>query len=352
MGVPWDFQSSNLGSSKNWPVIRASIREPLLSPARNISRTWEVSLISTSPYVILVYLCKHLSETFGCRIVAPLAQESFHLVPDLGLVKVPRILLLRILPCSWVWCSRNLVDGRRLLEDLVGEALGGWEDLGVVRADEVLHELLQLLAVHLQKSLRDWNSDRHLRQTDDIRRLWLVWGSSAPCRRSLSGRPREQLRAGTRRCRGSRKCRSQMSLCTWEESLVEMMSGPVSLDQLVRWFFSWCGLVMVWGRRALRSNLHSYIFLHLPTSGLILKTRLLSSKRNASSVFIRHESATSRPVRVSAIWGLCALLCCPGKLYKNQIGKQILASEQNGHQSFLHGVYCELDQSHSLQRDR
>ena len=102
-----------------------------------------------------------------------------------------------------------------------------------------------------------------------IRRLWLIWGCSAPCRRSLSGRPREQLRAGTRRCRGSRKCRSQMSLCTWEESLVEMMSGPVSLDQLVRWFLAdagwwWCEEGEPWGLICIPTS--SYIFLHLASS--------------------------------------------------------------------------------------
>ena len=45
------------------------------------------------------------------------------------------------------------------------------------------------------------------------------------------------------------------------------------------------------------------------------------------------------------MWTCCAKI-------KNEIGKQILASEQNGHESFLHDVYCELDQSRSLQRDR
>ena len=39
IGVPWDFQRMSRGSWRNWSVIRASILDPLLSPARSISRT-------------------------------------------------------------------------------------------------------------------------------------------------------------------------------------------------------------------------------------------------------------------------------------------------------------------------
>ena len=109
-----------------------------------------------------MYLCKHLSEVFGCRVVAALAQVGLHLVPHLRLVQVPRVLLLRVLSCCRVGRPGDLVDCRRLLEDLVGEALGGGEDLGVVGGDQILHELLQLLTVHLQQGLGDGDSHWHL----------------------------------------------------------------------------------------------------------------------------------------------------------------------------------------------
>ena len=47
-------------------------------------------------------------------------------------------------------------------EDLVCQALGGGQHLGVVGADEVLHELLQLVPVHLGECLRDGQSQLHL----------------------------------------------------------------------------------------------------------------------------------------------------------------------------------------------
>ena len=44
------------------------------------------------------------------------------------------------------------VDGRALdQEDLVGQLGGRGEDAGVVRGDEVLSELLELFAVHLEE---------------------------------------------------------------------------------------------------------------------------------------------------------------------------------------------------------
>ena len=114
-----------------------------------------------------MYLCKHLSEVFGCGVVAALTQVGLHLVPDLGLVQVPRVLLLRILSRCGVGRPWDLVDCRRLLEDLVGEALGCGKDLGVVGRDEVLHKLLQLLPVHLEQSLTDGDPDGDLVRVPD-----------------------------------------------------------------------------------------------------------------------------------------------------------------------------------------
>lgn len=47
-------------------------------------------------------------------------------------------------------------------EDLVGKALGSGQHLGVVGADEILHELLQLVPVHLGESLGDGKPQLHL----------------------------------------------------------------------------------------------------------------------------------------------------------------------------------------------
>lgn len=44
----------------------------------------------------------------------------------------------------------NLVDLGALLQDLVGQFLSSRQHLSVVLRYQVLHELLQLLAVHLQ----------------------------------------------------------------------------------------------------------------------------------------------------------------------------------------------------------
>ena len=118
----------------------------------------------------VVYLCKHLSEVFRCGVVTALTQVGLHLVPNLGLVQVPGVLLLRILSRRGVGRPWDLVDCRRLLEDLIGEALGRGKDLSVVGGDEVLHKLLQLLPVHLQQCLRDWNPHRNLQM---VRMIWI-----------------------------------------------------------------------------------------------------------------------------------------------------------------------------------
>ena len=44
------------------------------------------------------------------------------------------------------------VDVVRVLNDVVGQVLSGWQDLGVMGADQVLDELLQLGTVHLKQS--------------------------------------------------------------------------------------------------------------------------------------------------------------------------------------------------------
>ena len=36
----WERQSTRRGSCRNWSVISPSIRDPFVSPARSISRTW------------------------------------------------------------------------------------------------------------------------------------------------------------------------------------------------------------------------------------------------------------------------------------------------------------------------
>lgn len=54
------------------------------------------------------------------------------------------------------------VDLRAQQEDLIGQALGGGQHFSVVGADEILHELLQLVPVHLGQRLRDGQPQLHL----------------------------------------------------------------------------------------------------------------------------------------------------------------------------------------------
>lgn len=59
------------------------------------------------------------------------------------------------------------VDLRAQEEDLVGQALGRGQHLSVVGADEILHELLQLVPVHLGESLGDGKPQLHLMGVPD-----------------------------------------------------------------------------------------------------------------------------------------------------------------------------------------
>ena len=99
---------------------------------------------------------------FGGGVVATLLEVGLHLVLHLSLVQVPGVLLLGVLPRGRVWSSSNLIDGARLLQDLIGELLSRGKDLSVVRRDQILDEFLQLLSVHLQESLADGDPDGDL----------------------------------------------------------------------------------------------------------------------------------------------------------------------------------------------
>ena len=104
---------------------------------------------------------------FGGRVVTALLQVGLHLVLHLGLVQVPGVLLLGVLPSCRVRSSSNLIDGARLLEDLVRKLLSCGQNLSVVRRDQILDEFLKLLPVHLQESLADGNSHRDLVRVPD-----------------------------------------------------------------------------------------------------------------------------------------------------------------------------------------
>ena len=56
----------------------------------------------------------------------------------------------------------DLVDLGVLRQDLVGELLCGGQHLCVVGRDQVLHQLLQLVPVHLEQRLRDGQAQLHL----------------------------------------------------------------------------------------------------------------------------------------------------------------------------------------------
>lgn len=56
-----------------------------------------------------------------------------------------------MLQCKQRRLTCNLIDLRTLLQDLVSQFLGRGQHLCVVFGYEVLHELLQLLSVHLQQ---------------------------------------------------------------------------------------------------------------------------------------------------------------------------------------------------------
>ena len=111
-----------------------------------------------------MYLGKHLREVLGGGVVSALLEVGLDLVLHLPLVHVPAVLLLGVLPGRGVRRAGDLVDGRRLAQNLVREALGRGQDLGVVGGDEVLHKLLQLLPVHLEQRLADGNTNWHLKR--------------------------------------------------------------------------------------------------------------------------------------------------------------------------------------------
>ena len=113
------------------------------------------------------HLGKHLSEMFGGGVVSPLFQVGLHLVLHLSLVQVPGVLLLGVLASRGVRGAGDLVDGAGLLQYLVRQLLGRRQDLGVVRRDEILDKLLQLLSVHLEQRLTDGDSDGHLVRVPD-----------------------------------------------------------------------------------------------------------------------------------------------------------------------------------------
>ena len=100
-------------------------------------------------------------------VVSPLLQVGLHLVLHLGLVQVPGVLLLGVLPSRGVRGSSDLVDGAGLLQYLVRQLLGRGQNLRVVRGDQILNKLLQLLSVHLEQSLTDGDPDGHLVRVPD-----------------------------------------------------------------------------------------------------------------------------------------------------------------------------------------
>ena len=66
---------------------------------------------------------------FGRRVVPALFQIRLHLVLHLGFIQMPGVLLPCVLTSSGVWGPWDLVDRRRLLQDLVRETLGSWKHL-------------------------------------------------------------------------------------------------------------------------------------------------------------------------------------------------------------------------------
>ena len=104
---------------------------------------------------------------FGGGVVSPLFQVGLHLVLHLSLVQVPGVLLLGVLASRGVRGSSDLVDGAGLLQYLVRQLLGRGQNLRVVRGDQILNKLLQLLSVHLEQSLTDGDPDGHLVRVPD-----------------------------------------------------------------------------------------------------------------------------------------------------------------------------------------
>lgn len=56
----------------------------------------------------VMYLSEHLGEVLGGGVVASLLEVGLDLVLDLGLVQVPRVLLLGVLARRRVWGPGNL----------------------------------------------------------------------------------------------------------------------------------------------------------------------------------------------------------------------------------------------------
>ena len=63
-----------------------------------------------------MYLSEHLSEVLGGGVVAALLEVGLDLVLDLGLVQVPRVLLLGVLARRGVGSSGNLKQTNAKLE--------------------------------------------------------------------------------------------------------------------------------------------------------------------------------------------------------------------------------------------
>ena len=99
------------------------------------------------------YLSKHGGQLLVGVVVAALREVVLDLVSDLRLVEMPDVLVVGVRSGRRIRSSGDPVDLGSLLQDLVGQPLRRRQHLGVVLRDEVLHELLQLLPVHLKQGL-------------------------------------------------------------------------------------------------------------------------------------------------------------------------------------------------------
>lgn len=101
----------------------------------------------------LAHLAEQTVQLLVAVVVAALTQIAAHHLAHLRLVQVPRVLVVLRGAGGRIRRAGDRVDLRLLTEDFVGQLLRRRQHFRVMLGDQILHELLQLLAVHLQQSL-------------------------------------------------------------------------------------------------------------------------------------------------------------------------------------------------------